>query len=540
MWFPAPDPVRMRKYRSAGYWRDDTIPALIASSAAAAPDKIAVRDASGTILTYRELVEQSDRLVGFLAAHKIGRSDIVTVCLPNWCETVIVFLAALKRGAIVNPIPVTYGRADLAFALTKCESRAFFMPGKFRSTDFTVTLSEMDPVVLAGRTIVRIGQGAIDVGTPWAEACSHAPTTTDVAIAADDPAAVLFTSGTESRSKGVVHTHNTILFGERALAGALAIGADDIAFMASPISHTTGFMHGVIMTLTLGGTLSLLDVFEGGAAVRQLAEHRCTWTMGATPFLADISAALETSGARLPDLRYFMCGGAPIPEILVRGAADIGLKVMSIYGSTESPPHTVVHPGDAPENAWTTDGRPLAGIEVRIASCEGKPVSPGEIGEEWSRGPNTFLGYLGEPELTAKDLDADGWYHSGDLARLLHDGSIRISGRLKDIIVRGGQNISVREVEDYLTAHPAVHSVAIVGIPHPRLGETSCAVVVPRPDRSVTLAELTEFLLAKGVARFKLPERLELWPSLPSNPSGKIQKFLIRRSLAEGSDRNSQ
>jgi acyl-CoA synthetase len=539
MWFPKPDADRMRKYRLAGYWRDDTIPALFAAAAAAAPDKIAVRDASGASLTYHELVEQSDRLAGFLTASGVGKCDIVTVCLPNWLETVVVFLAAMKRGAIVNPIPVTYGRADLAFALTKCESRALFIPGRFRSADFTVTLSQMDPAILAGRAIVRIGEGAADIGIPWASACTHAPATTPVAIAADDPAAVLFTSGTESRSKGVVHTHNTILFGERALAGALDIGANDIAFMASPISHTTGFMHGVIMTLTIGGTLSLLDVFEGSAAADQLAEHRCTWTMGATPFLADISATLEASGGRLPDLRYFLCGGAPIPEVLVRRADDVGLKVMSIYGSTESPPHTVVHPGDPPENAWSTDGRPLAGIEVCIVS-EGKVLPPGEVGEEWSRGPNTFLGYLGEPELTAKDLDANGWYHSGDLARQLPDGSIRIAGRLKDIIVRGGQNISVREVEDYLAAHPAVHSLAVVGIPHPRLGETGCAVVVTKPGHTVTLPELTEFLLAKGVARFKLPERLEIWPSLPSNPSGKIQKFLIRKSLAEAAQGNDQ
>jgi acyl-CoA synthetase len=196
-----------------------------------------------------------------------------------------------------------------------------------------------------------------------------------------------------------------------------------------------------------------------------------------------------------------------------------------------------VHPNDPRENAWTTDGRPLAGIETRIVTEDGKADSVGKIGEEWSRGPNTFLGYLGEPELTAKDLDSQGWYHSGDLARALPDGSIRIAGRLKDIIVRGGQNISVREVEDYLSAHPAIHSVAVVGVPHPRLGESACAVVVMRPGRFVTLPELTEFLLAKGVARFKLPERLEIWPSLPSNPSGKIQKFLIRNALLEATSK---
>lgn len=533
MWMPRPDPGRMAEYRAAGYWRADTIPGLIGAAAQRAPDKIAVRDASGKQLTYAELGAQSDRLAGFLAARGVGPGDIVTICLPNWCATVVAFLATMKRGAIVNPVPVTYGRADIVYVLTKCDSRALLVAGRFRSVDFTVALSEIDVAALAGRTIVRIGDGAIDIGTPWAEACGHAPNGSAVEIAADDPAAVLFTSGTESRSKGAVHTHNTILFGERALSQALAIGADDIAFMPSPISHTTGFMHGVVMTLTLGGTLSLLDMFEGGRAARQLADHRCTWTMGATPFLADIAAALEETGAGLPDLRYFMCGGAPVPEALVRKAGAIGLRVMSIYGSTESPPHTVVHPDDPPENAWTTDGRPLAGIQVCIVSTEGEVLPVGEIGEECSRGPNTFLGYLDEPELTAKDLAADGWYRSGDLARLLPDGSLRIAGRLKDIIVRGGQNISVREVEDYLVSHPAIHSAAVVAVPHPRLGETGCAVVVARSGQNVTLAELTEFLLAKGVARFKLPERLEIWPALPTNPSGKIQKFLIRKKLAE-------
>lgn len=533
---PEIDPTRAALYRALGHWRDDTIPALVAARAAETPEKVAVRDASGASTTYAGLIDLSARLAGFLAGCGVGAGDVVTVCLPNRVETVAVFLATMRLGAVVDPVPVTYGRAELTHVLEKCDSRVLFVTGRFRSADFTRVVAEMPPETLAGRTVVRLGEGAIDIGEPWATAIAHAPITVDAAVGADDPVAVLFTSGTESRSKGAVHTHNTILFGERALAGALHLGADDVAFMASPISHTTGFMHGVVMTLTLGGTLSLLDVFEGGVAARQLADHRAAWTMGATPFLADIVAALETSGERLPDLRYFLCGGAPIPEVLVRRAADVGLRVMSIYGSTESPPHTVVHPEDPAENAWTTDGRPLAGIEVRIVAADGRPAPRGEVGEEWSRGPNTFLGYLGEPELTAKDLDRDGWYRSGDLARLLDDGSLRIAGRLKDIIVRGGQNISVREVEDHLAAHPAVSSVAVVAVPHPRLGETGCAVVVAKPGRSVTLADLTDFLLAKGVARFKLPERLELWPSLPTNPSGKIQKFLIRKALTETPD----
>jgi len=536
MRFPLPDAMRASRYRAAGLWRDDTIHGLIARATAAAPDKIAVRDAAGAMLTYRTLDEQSSRLAGFLATRGVSPGDIVTVCLPNWCQTVVVFCAALKCGAVINPLPVTYGRAELAFVLGKCRSKALFVAAKFRSADYTSTVAALDPALTEGVAIVRIGDGAEAIGVRYADASEHAPLATFHVGSADDVCAVLFTSGTESRAKGAMHTHNTILFGERALAGALHIGADDVAFMASPISHATGFLHGFAMTLTNGATLSLLDVFQGTEAVAQMKEHRCTWTMGATPFLADTVAALAASGQTLPDLRYFLCGGAPVPEPPVRAAAAIGMRVLSIYGATESPPHTVVHPEDPFENSWLSDGRPLAGIEVRIVGEGGGDVPLGSVGEAWSRGPNTFLGYLDEPELTRRTLDADGWVHSGDLARALPDGSIRIAGRLKDIIVRGGQNVSVAEVENYLASHPAVHSVAVVGMPHPRLGETGCAVIVPNPGCTVTLEELTTFLVEKGVARFKLPERLELWPSLPATPSGKIQKFLVRQKLAKGSN----
>ena len=533
--FPAPDPERARRYRAAGHWRDDTIHGLIAAATAKRPDKVAVRDASGAALSYRELDAQSSRVAGFLAARGVGAGDIVTICQPNWCQTVVAFCAILKLGAVINPLPVTYGRAELAFVLGKCRSKALLIAGRFRSADYTGMVAQLDPALTRELTVLRTGEGAHDLGVPYEAALAHAPLQRVHAGSADDVAAVLFTSGTESRAKGGVHTHNTILFGERAMAAALHVTDADVAFMASPVSHATGFLHGFAMTLTTGGTLSLLDVFSGPAAAQQMKAHRCTWTMGATPFLADTVAALAARSETLPDLRYFLCGGAPVPEAPVRAAAAIGLRVLSIYGATESPPHTVVHPEDPLENSWLSDGRPLAGIESRIVDGDGKDVAPGEVGEQWSRGPNTFLGYLDEPEMTRKALDADGWVHSGDLARALPDGSIRIAGRLKDIIVRGGQNISVAEVENYLASHPAVQSVAVVGMPHPRLGETGCAVVVPKPGQAPTLEDLTRFLSDQGVAKFKLPERLELWPSLPATPSGKIQKFLIRQQLAEGS-----
>jgi len=534
MRYPQPDPERARHYRQTGCWRDDTIHDLIAAQATTQPDKIAVRDAAGASLTYGALMAQSTHLAGFLAARGVGPGDVVSVCLPNWCQTVVAFLATLHLGAVINPLATTYGHKDLAFALGKCRSKALFIAGRFRSADYTDMVATVDSACTADLTVVRLGDGAHNLGTPYEDAIAHAALAHIHPGSADAACAVLFTSGTESQAKGVVHTHNTILFGERALAAALHASGDDVAFMASPLSHATGFLHGFVMTLTTGATLSLLDIFSGPAAAAQMRAHDCTWTMGATPFLVDTIAALAASGQTLPKLRYFLCGGAPVPEMPVRAAADVGVRVLSIYGASESPPHTIVHPEDPLENSWLSDGRPLAGIEVRIVDAHGNAMPPGEIGEEWSRGPNTFLGYLDEPQMTAKALDADGWVHSGDLARRLPDGSIRIAGRLKDIIVRGGQNISVAEVEGYIAAHPAVKMVAVVGEHHPRLGETACAVVVPASDQIPTLEELTAFLVEKGIAKFKLPERLELWPSLPTTPSGKIQKFIIRQKLNQG------
>ena len=305
--------------------------------------------------------DESDRSAGFLAASGVGKSHIVTVCLPNWRETVVVFLATMKRGAVSIRSLSTYGQGRFGVALTKCDSRALFRPRPVPQHGFHSrrcrrwnTQSSRAARLCGSETALRHRDAE-----HGAESCAHTPNTTSVAIEADDPAACYSHRAQDSRSKGVVHTHNTILFGERALAGALDIDADDIAFMASPISHTTGSMHGVIMTLDERRRhCPLLDIFEGQAAASQLAEHRCTWTMGATPFLADISAALEASGARLPELRYFLCGGAPIPEVLVQRAADVGLMwIMSIYG-IRSPPHAVVKSIRViPQNAWSTDGQ---------------------------------------------------------------------------------------------------------------------------------------------------------------------------------------
>lgn len=526
-----PPPAALERYYQTGYWQHQSLAQCIAASVAAYPDKTAVTDASGHGVSYRELDNKAARLANFWRAQGVGVGDVVTMHLPNWWQSAVVTCAAFKLGAVINPLPPTYGWKDLAFIMNKSGAKAVVVPGRFRSVDYTEHLMRIAPELLVQPSIVVIGAGNAAIGTSFEDALRSPPLAQAHEAGADDPALLLFTSGSESKPKGVVHTHNTAMYGERALSDTLALDHRDVCFMASPVTHTSGFMHGILMTLMTGATVSLLDMFKGDTAVDQMRASHASWTMGATPFLSDVVDSMEKTGKRLPDLRYFLCGGAPIPEVLVRRAHQLGVRVMSIYGSTESPPHTVTWPQDPIEAAWELDGRALPGVEVCAVDEDGKPLPPGQQGEQWSRGPHAFIGYLGEPALTAQALDADGWYHSGDLATVSAEGGVRIVGRIKDMIIRGGQNISAREVEDILLEHPACQSVAVVGLPDERLGELGCAVVVCQPGKTLGFEEMKQFLIARGVARFKLPEHLVLRDALPATPSGKVQKFKLREEL---------
>ena len=529
-----PTPGALERYYRDGSWRRETIAELIARQVARHPGKLAIKDSAGNSLSYRELEEKAARLSAFLKLGNVGHGDVVTVQLPNCCEIAIVVYAAYKLGAVIHPVPITYGRHDLEYGLRKCNSKAVVIAGCFRNVDHTEMLQRiireggLDPLT------VVVGQGSANVGISFEDALDTLPLEKGAPCSSDDPAVVLFTSGTESNPKGVVHTHNTILFGERALAERLGLTCDDVCFMASPLTHTTGYTHGLILNLTTGAMLTVLDRFSGARAVEIMDADRATWTMGATVFLGDTVAVLEEKGRRLPQLRYFLCGGAPIPEGVVRRAQSAGVRVLPIYGSTESSPHTLMPPEAPLAASWEWDGQTLPGIEVKIVDGQGKSLPPGAPGEECSRGPNVFLGYLGEPGLTARTIDEEGWYHSGDLA--LHDGNgaVRIIGRLKDVIIRGGQNISVREIEDLLASHPDLHEAAIVGIPDDRLGELVAAALVMKPGVPPLGVEgIAGFLLERGTTKFKLPQRVAVVGELPRTPSGKIQKYLIRKKFSE-------
>ncbi|MFT3877980.1 MAG: AMP-binding protein [Propioniciclava sp.] len=373
---------------------------------------------------------------------------------------------------------------------------------------------------------------------PWllAEAlrCAPLPPHEWADAAGDDLAAVLFTSGSEAEPKGVMLTHNNLISSELAFAQALELGHTDVVLMPAPLGHATGFLRGVVLPLITRGTAVLCDVHEGAEMAALAARYGATWSM-AVPSVMD---ALLSASAEMPDalarLRFLGCGGSPVPRPLMARAHALGIRLTSVYGATESAPHTLTTAHDSAERVLSTDGRACPGVEIRVVDPRTRaPLPPGVEGEEASRGPAVFAGYLGRPELTASVLDADGWYYSGDLAVMDADGYVRITGRRKDVINRGGEKISPAEVEQILLAHPAIARIAVVAMPDAQLGERACAFLVVAPGQQpVSLHDLCCYFVARGVAKFKIPERLEYVDALPMTSSGKVSRGRLRRRAA--------
>jgi cyclohexanecarboxylate-CoA ligase len=324
-----------------------------------------------------------------------------------------------------------------------------------------------------------------------------------------------------------MHTANTLMSNILPYARRLGLGQQDVVLMASPMAHQTGFMYGLMMPVMLQTTAVLQDIWEPKRAVRAIAEEGVTFTMASTPFLSDLADAVASGAGDVASLRIFLAAGAPIPRALVERAGQaLGANVVSAWGMTENGAVTTTRLDDAEAKTIGTDGCPLEGVEIRVVDAANRPLPAGEEGMLKVRCCSNFAGYLKRPEWF--NHDAEGWFDTGDLARIDAEGYVRITGRSKDIIIRGGENIPVVEIEGLLFRHPAVQAAAIVGIPDARLGERACAFVVAKPGRSLTLADMVGFLEEQKVAKQYLPERLEVVEELPRTPSGKIQKFKLR------------
>jgi acyl-CoA synthetase (AMP-forming)/AMP-acid ligase II len=513
---------RRSKYLAAGDWDAVTLPARVAQHAAQRPAARAVVDEDGDHLTYAALWDQATRVAGFLAAAGIGRGDVVSVQLPNRLETAVVALGALVAGAVVNPLLPNYRVRELAHVFATARPRAVFTPSVYRDFDHEALVAETSdatgwmPLHVVCDREHRTGTALADVLARSDRA--RRPAERDAA----DVSELIFTSGTEATPKAIMHTEQTTNFSVRVAASDLGITGDDVVWMPSPLGHSTGFNYGLRFALYHGLPLVLQDRWDPGVAVDVVRRERCTYTLAATTFLRELVAEAARRGTRVDSLRCFGCGGAPVPPALVEEGEAYGVQVLRLYGSTEVLVATWNRP-DAPREARIdTDGRAMTGVEVELRD-----------GEIFTRGPNTCVGFFDDPERTGATFDADGWVRSGDLASVDAAGNLTVVGRKKELIIRGGMNITPRELEDLIGRFDEVRSVAVVGTPDERLGEIVCACVVLDAGATLALETVVERLRAEGVATYKLPQRLEVLTKLPTTASGKIQKHEILRRLEE-------
>ncbi|EOC7139814.1 medium-chain fatty-acid--CoA ligase [Escherichia coli] len=525
---------RRAAYRQQGLWGDASLADYWQQTARAMPDKIAVVDNHGASYTYSALDHAASCLANWMLAKGIESGDRIAFQLPGWCEFTVIYLACLKIGAVSVPLLPSWREAELVWVLNKCQAKMFFAPTLFKQTrpvDLILPLQNQLPQLqqIVGVDKLAPATSSLSLSQIIAD---NTPLTTAITTHGDELAAVLFTSGTEGLPKGVMLTHNNILASERAYCARLNLTWQDVFMMPAPLGHATGFLHGVTAPFLIGARSVLLDIFTPDACLALLEQQRCTCMLGATPFVYDLLNLLEKQPADLSALRFFLCGGTTIPKKVARECQQRGIKLLSVYGSTESSPHAVVNLDDPLSRFMHTDGYAAAGVEIKVVDDARKTLPPGCEGEEASRGPNVFMGYFDEPELTARALDEEGWYYSGDLCRMDEAGYIKITGRKKDIIVRGGENISSREVEDILLQHPKIHDACVVAMPDERLGERSCAyVVLKAPHHSLSLEEVVAFFSRKRVAKYKYPEHIVVIEKLPRTALGKIQKFLLRKDI---------
>ena len=524
-----------------GWWQDTTINDALDKAVQQAPNKLALvgqrtGDTPARRFSYAELGRMADRVAVGLWRLGVRPADVVACQLPNVWQFTVLYLACARIGAVLNPLMPIFRERELNFMLGHGEAKVVVVLKEFRSVDYEAMLKGIQPQLPHLQHVVSIGGAGTDsfealLEQPaWEQESDAAAILSQHRVTPDAVTQLIYTSGTTGEPKGVMHSSNSLMANIRAYAERLALGSSDVVLMASPLAHQTGFMYGLMMPVMLGATAVLLDVWNAATAAQLIRQEGCTFTMASTPFLADLSREVAASGP-VSSLRTFLCAGAPIPGPLVEQAqAALGAQIISAWGMSENGAVTTTLPSDGASRAIETDGMPLPGAEVKVVDADGQEQPRGEIGQLWVRANSNFGGYLKRPHLNA--TTDDGWFDTGDQARMDAQGYIRITGRSKDVIIRGGENIPVVEVESLLYKHPAVAQAAVVAYPDERLGERACAVIVTKPGATApVLSDITDFLRSQKVAPHYLPERLVVLAEMPATPSGKIQKFKLREQL---------
>lgn len=527
------DQERAQRYRSSGAWTDLTIRDNAEALRTTDPDRIThVFEEGG----YRigALLDRADALAWSLSQRGLKAGDVIAFQLPNWVEAVVIDLAAATLGLVVAPIVPIYRDAEAAFMLADSRAKLLFLPSEYRGFDYLSMMRRLRPELpdLQYLCPVRMSDGGEDSYEAMTSVKSRLPSRPPV-----DPDAVkllLYTSGTTGRPKAVLHSHNTMAHTVRRAMRHWGLQAGDTMLMASPVTHITGFGSGIELPLLCGVRTVFMERWNAADGVERIERERVTISMGATPFLQELTQEAERQGRRLPSLRIYACGGAAVPPELIRKSRDAfdHCRAFRVFGSSEVPLTTLGFVGvDQLDLAAETDGE-VVHYDVRVTDDDGNSLPNGCEGEIRVRGPAMFLGY-GDPAQNDEVFDEDGFFLTGDLGVLTDANAIVITGRKKDLINRGGEKISAKEIEDILHRHPAVIEAACVSMPHSRLGETVCAFAIVKDGQSLDLDTITAQMLRAGVAKQKFPEHLEVVSDFPRTASGKIRKDQLRAQIRQ-------
>ncbi len=525
-WLQTPAPHH-RRFADSGFWLGRTVGELARDLAMQQPDAI-IFPGDPTQPTYASLTADAEALAASLVELGLKPGDVVSFQTPNWIEAAVINLAATLAGFVINPIVSIYRDAEVRQMLADCGAKAFFFAEGFRGYDFAAMVERIRADLPDLRHIVPVRGRE---GTYEALVAGGRGRRLDVPRV--DPRSVkmvLYTSGTTGRPKGVLHSHDTLARAVLACVGHWGIEAGDAMLMPSPVTHVSGYANGLEMPFLAGTRTVLMESWNADEALTLIELHQVRGTVAATPFLQELVARAQKAGTTLPSLRLFACGGAAIPPEIVRGAnAHFGRPVaFRVFGASEVPLVTLGYPRDA-ERAATTDGE-VVDYDVRVVDDEGRDVPPGIEGELLARGPAMFMGYA-DQEQTREAIDEQGYFRTGDIGIVSADGALLVTGRKKDLIIRGGENISAKEIEDVLHLHPMVAEASVVAMPHARLGEGICAFVIARQGSTPDFATLVAFVAESGLAPQKRPERIEFVAELPRTASGKIRKDLLRDTI---------
>ncbi len=531
-------PELEQQWLEAGYWDDLTIGEHLHRALASRPDQVArfhsdVRPWEGT---FADLHRRALTVAAALRQRGVGPGDPVAFQLPNWVEAAVTFYATAFLGAVVVPIVHFYGPKEVAYILRRTGVETFVTAASFGRTDYLAALGPVREAADRLRTVAVVGHTdrPLPSGTvPFDELESGAerlggPTNVDPS----SPAIIAYTSGTTADPKGVIHSHRTIGSEVRQLGDMDASGGRP-SLVGAPVGHAIGMLGGVLIPVLRGDPVNLIDVWNPARILALMSQYQLTCGSGATFFLTSLLDHPDRTEEHLGLMSSVGLGGSAVPTVVAERAAAQGISIVRMYGSTEHPSITGARHDEPEDLRLSTDGRPMAGVEIRLVDDHGTPVGPGVPGEIWSRGPDCCVGYT-DPALTDAYFDAEGWYRTEDIGVLNDQGYLSITDRKKDVIIRGGENVSAAEVEEVLATMDGVAETAVVAAPDQRLGEQVCAYLrmLPghgRPD----LGAVQETMRHAGLARQKWPEQVRFVDDFPRTPSGKIKKTVLRRQLAD-------